>query len=364
MSRAQPTFNRRRLLVGAAGSLTAPAMARTPGRLTLRMQTTWTARDIFQEFAHDFARKVGTMTGGRLTIEVLPAGAQVKAFDLIDAVSRGAVDMGHGVLSYWAQRNSALALWGSGPAFGMDANTVLAWHEYGGGKTLLEEIYKGLELNVRSFLYGPMPSQPLGWFKKPIRNLEDLRGLRFRTVGLAMDMMTELGMRVTALPSGEIVSAIDRGQLDAGEFNNPTSDRALGFPEVARYCLLQSFHQASEQFEILINRRRFEALPAEQQAIIGIAAQACSAEMSWKAIDRYSRDYLTLIESGVQFMRTPETILQAQLKGWDQILARKSAENPMFRRVAESMQRFAERACRWQDETQVDHRLAYRIKRR
>jgi TRAP-type mannitol/chloroaromatic compound transport system substrate-binding protein len=114
------------------------------------------------EFAQDYAKKVNDMSGGDLKIEVLPAGSVVKAFDLIDAVSKGTLDGGHGVLAYWYGKNSAMAIWGSGPGFGMDANMVLAWHYYGGGKVLLEEIYKDLNLDVVSFLYGPMPTQPAG----------------------------------------------------------------------------------------------------------------------------------------------------------------------------------------------------------
>jgi TRAP-type mannitol/chloroaromatic compound transport system substrate-binding protein len=353
---------RRRLFKGAVGAglglAHAPAVhAARP--IVMRMQTAWPARDIFHEFARDFATKLGQLTAGRLRIEVLPAGAVVKAFDLIDAVSRGAVDAGHGTLSYWTAKNGALGLWGSGPAFGMDANMLLAWHEHGGGKALLEEIYKGLDLDVRSFLYGPMPTQPLGWFKKPIRTVDDLKGLRFRTVGLAAEMFAELGMRVNSLPATEIVTAIDRGQLDAAEFNNATSDRGLGFPEVARYCLLQSFHQPSEQFEISVNRTRFARLPAELQTAFATAAQACSAEMSWKAIDRYSKDYEAMREAGVTFLRTPDTILEAQLKAWAKVIERRSAQNPMFARVATSMESFAKRAGRWQYDTTVDHRLAW-----
>ncbi|MFN3630732.1 MAG: C4-dicarboxylate ABC transporter, partial [Casimicrobiaceae bacterium] len=206
---------------------------------------------------------------------------------------------------------------------------------------------------------GPMPTQPLGWFKKPIRSVDDLKGLRFRTVGLAAEMFAELGMRVNRLPATEIVTAIDRGQLDAAEFNNATSDRGLGFPEVAKYCMLQSFHQPCEQFEILVNRTRFARLPAELQAAFAATAQACSAEMSWKTIDRYSKDYEAMREGGVIFLRTPESILEAQLRAWARIIERHSAQNPMFARVATSMQSFARRAGRWQYDTAVDHRLAW-----
>ena len=315
-------------LVGGAVVGAAPmvSVAKTP--ISFRLQSTWSAKDIFHEYAHDFARKVNDISGGRLKIDVLPAGAVVKAFDLIDAVSKGLLDGGHGVNAYWYGKNSAIALWGSGPAFGMDANMVLAWHEFGGGKALLAEIYKGLNLNVVSYLYGPMPTQPLGWFKKPIASIADLKGLRFRTVGLSIELFSALGAVIKPVPSGEIVAAMDRGLLDAAEFNNASSDRAIGFPDVAKVCMLQSFHQCAEQFEILFNKAKFDALPTDLKAMIGVAVQAASAEMSWKAIDRYSKDYAELQKSGVQFHKTPDAILQAQLKAWDEITRKKQPKTP------------------------------------
>ncbi len=265
--------NRRRsLLKGAAvaaGAMSAPmvSMAQTA---SFRFQSTWPAKDIFHEYAQDFAKKVNDMAGGRLKIEVLPAGAVVPAFQLLDAVAKGTLDGGHGVVAYWYGKNSALALWGSGPGYGMDANMVLAWHNYGGGKALLDEIYKSLNLDVASYLYGPMPTQPLGWFKKPVAKAEDMKGLKFRTVGLAVDVFTDMGAAVNPLPGGEIVPALDRGLIDAAEFNNASSDRVLGFPDVAKNCMLQSFHQSGEQFEILFNKAQVNALPADLKSIIDI----------------------------------------------------------------------------------------------
>lgn len=361
----ETTVNRRKFLksatiVGGAVVGAAPMVSVAQSPISFRWQSTWPAKDIFHEYALDYAKKVNDMSGGRLKIEVLPAGAVVKAFDLIDAVSKGTLDGGHGVLAYWYGKNSAMALWGSGPAFGMDANMVLAWHEYGGGKALLDEIYKGLNLDVQSFPYGPMPTQPLGWFKKPVTKIEDFKGLKYRTVGLSIDIFTAMGAAVNALPGGEIVAAMDRGLLDAAEFNNATSDKLLGFPDVSKVCMLQSFHQSGEQFEILFNKSKYNALSPDLKAVIANAVQASSAEMSWKAIDRYSQDYIELQKGGVKFYKTPDSILQAQLKAWDEITKKKSAENPMFKKVLESMEKFALRACRWQNDTNVDFKMAFR----
>ena len=356
------TPRRRSLLKGAAvaaGAMSAPMIATAQTTTSLRFQSTWPSKDIFHEYAQDFAKKVNDMASGRLKIEVLPAGAVVPAFQLLEAVAKGTLDGGHGVVAYHYGKNSALALWGSGPTFGMDPNMVLAWHNYGGGKELLEEIYKSLNLDVVSYLYGPMPTQPFGWFKKPIAKAEDLKGVKFRTVGLAVDMYTDMGAAVNPLPGGEIVPALDRGLIDAAEFNNASSDRVLGFPDVAKNCMLQSFHQSGEQFEVLFNGPKYRALPQELRSIIDYAVQTASADMSWKAIDRYSKDYIELKKAGVKFYKTPDAILRAQLASWDKTIAKKAAENPAFKKVLDSQREFAQRAGQWQNDYSVDLKMAY-----
>ena len=279
---------------GGAAALGFPAIVKAQGPISMRFQSTWPQKDIFHEYANDFAKKVNEMTGGDIKIEVLPAGAVVPAFQLIDAVSKGTLDGGHGVVVYHYGKQTAVALWGSGPSYGMDANMMLAWHKYGGGKELLNKLYESIGANVVSFLYGPMPTQPLGWFKKPVTKADDFKGLKFRTVGISIDVFTGLGAAVNALPGGEIVPAMDRGLLDAAEFNNASSDRSLGFPDVSKVCMLQSYHQSAEQFEITFNKTKYDALPAKMKSLIEYAVEACSQDMSWKAIDRYSQDYLEM----------------------------------------------------------------------
>ena len=362
---ASSVGKRRKFLSGAAGAgavaLGFPMIAKgqaTP--VSMRWQSTWPAKDIFHEYANDFAKKVNDMTGGELKIEVLPAGAVVPAFGLLDAVTKGTLDGGHGVLVYHYGKQNALALWGSGPSFGMDANMLLAWHKYGGGKDLLAKLYNSINAGVVSFPYGPMPTQPLGWFKKPITKSEDMKGLKFRTVGLSIDVFTGLGAAVNALPGGEIVPAMDRGLLDAAEFNNATSDRILGFPDVSKVCMLQSYHQNAEQFEIMFNKPKYDGLPARMRAVIDNAVEAASADMSWKAIDRYSKDYIEMqAKQGVKFYRTPTQVLQQQLSVYDQAAAKKSAENPLFKEIEASQRAFAERAVRWDLDTNVSRGMAF-----
>jgi TRAP-type mannitol/chloroaromatic compound transport system substrate-binding protein len=363
-SKKDTTSSRRRFLkvaaAGAAATVAAPSIASAQGPVSMRWQSTWPAKDIFHEYALDYAKKVNDMTGGDLKIEVLPAGAVVPAFGLLDAVSKGTLDGGHGVLVYHYGKQNALALWGSGPGYAMDANMLLAWHKYGGGKELLAKLYASIGANVVSFPYGPMPTQPLGWFKKPVTKAEDLQGVKFRTVGISIDVFTGLGAAVNALPGGEIVSAMDRGLLDAAEFNNASSDRILGFADVSKVCMLQSYHQNAEQFEIMFNKTKYDALPEKIKAIIAVATEAAGQDMAWKAIDRYSKDYEELqTKDKVKFYKTPDSILQKQLDIYDQVVAKKSAENPLFKEIVASQMAFAKRATQWEQDTVVNRRMAY-----
>ena len=362
--RSQSMSTRRKFLKGAAvataAAVAAPTVVKAQGPISMRWQSTWPSKDIFHEYANDFAKKVNDMTGGDLKIEVLPAGAVVPAFQLLDAVSKGVLDGGHGVLVYHYGKQTALALWGSGPGYGMDANMLLSWHKYGGGKELLEKIFTSIGANVVSFPYGPMPTQPLGWYKKPITKPEDMQGVKFRTVGISIDVFTGMGAAVNALPGGEIVAAMDRGLLDAAEFNNATSDRILGFADVAKICMLQSYHQNAEQFEISFNKTKFDALPAKMKSIIENAVEAASQDMSWKAIDRYSKDYIELqTKDNVKFYKTPDAVLKKQLEIYDEVVKKKAGENPLFKEIVELQLAFAKRTVQWEQDTVVGRRMAY-----
>src|SRR2546423_3782201 len=359
---SNPATRRRFLLsAGVAGAaVAAPSVVGAQGPISMRWQSTWPSKDIFHEYALDYAKKVNDMTGGDLKIEVLPAGAVVPAFQLLDAVSKGVLDGGHGVLVYHYGKQTALALWGSGPGYAMDANMLLAWHKYGGGKELLAKLYASIGANVVSFPYGPMPTQPLGWFKKPVTKADDFKGLKYRTVGISIDVFSGMGAAVNALPGGEIVSAMDRGLLEAAEFNNASSDRALGFADVSKVCMLQSYHQNAEQFEITFNKTKYDGLPEKLRAIIANAVEAASADMSWKAIDRYSKDYQELqTKDNVKFYKTPDAILKQQLEVYDEVVKKKSAENPLFKEILQSQLAFAKRTTQWEQDTVVSRKMAY-----
>ena len=360
-----PTPTRRKFLLAAsatgAAAVAAPSVVKAQGPISMRLQSTWPSKDIFHEFALDYAKKVNDMTGGDLKIEVLPAGAVVPAFGLLDAVSKGTLDGGHGVLAYHYGKSNALALWGSGPAYAMDANMLLAWHKYGGGQELLNKLYASIGANVVSFLYGPHPTQPLGWFKRPVTRIEDFSGLKYRTVGISIDLFQAMGAAVNALPGGEIVSAMDRGLLDAAEFNNASSDRALGFADVSKVCMLQSYHQNAEQFEITFNKTKYDALPEKLRAIIAHGVEAASADMSVEGDRSLLAGLHRAADQGER-----EVLQDAGRDSWPSSSSsttrssrRRRSESPIFKEIVQSQIDFARRTTRWEQDTIVNRRMAF-----
>ena len=258
----------------------------------LKVQAGFPAKDPLFEVAQQIYGYVKDLSGGRMTVELLPAGAVVGALDQADAVHQGVLDGSHAVPAYWYGKNDALSLFGTGPYLGADANTILAWLEYGGGQQLYTEMYNDvLKLDVVPLAYGGMMMQPLGWFRKEVKSADEFKGIKYRTVGLAIDVFKNMGASVVAIPGGEIVPALERGVIDAAEFNNPASDMALGFPDVSKVCMVQSYHQPSEFFEVLLNKRVWDGLPQQYKAIWKIAAKAASAQMSWHTIDLFSKKY-------------------------------------------------------------------------
>ena len=345
---------------GAAtvGTLAMPQVSRAQ-TVNFKFQSTWPTKDIFHEYAADFVKKINDMSGGRLRVELLAAGAVVPAFQLIDAVHNGILDGGHGVSAYWFGKNKAFSLFGTGPALGMDANQMLGWVRYGGGQALYDELVgQILKLNITGFLYGPMGTQPLGWFKKPITSPDGLKNIKYRTVGLSADMFKALGTNVTILPGGEIVPALEKGLIDGAEFNNPSSDRLLGFTDVSKNLMVQSYHQPNESFEILFNKGKFTGLPAELQALIRHAVDASSADMSWKAMDRYSKDMEAIKAAKVEVTKTPESVLKAQLAAWDGVVAEQS-KDAFFKKVVDSQKAWAKRVVGFDLEYTVNPQLAF-----
>jgi len=325
----------------------------------LKMQGAWGAKDIFNEFAEDYVRMVNEMAGGRLKIQYLISGAVVKAFRVQDAVHKGVLDAGHQVAVYWYGKSKVASLFGTGPVFGQNAHQGLAWIYYGGGQALYDELMQNLGLNLVGFFSMPMPTQPLGWFKERITSADQMVGLKYRTVGLAADLMQAMGAKVTQLPGGEIVPALERGVIEAFEFNNPTSDRSFGAQDVSKVYMLGSYHQAAEFFEIIFNKDKYMALPAEHQSILKYAAEAASSDNYWKGQDRYSSDLQWLInEAGVNVYRTPVSVMKAQLDAWDKIMP-DLEKDPFFARVVKSQKEFAHKLAYYELMNSADYKLAY-----
>jgi len=357
---------RRKFLKTAAAAAGAASVASIGFPMVSRAQTTvikmqgaWGAKDIFNDFATDYVKRVNEMAGGRLKIQYLIAGSVVKPFQVMDAVNKGVLDAGHQVAVYWYGKSKVASLFGTGPVFGQNASQGLAWIYYGGGLELYHELLKELGLNIVGFFAMPMPTQPLGWFKKPITSAEDLNGLKYRTVGLAADLFQKMGVKVTQLPGGEIVPALERGVIEAFEFNNPTSDRSFGAQDVSKVYMLGSYHQAAEFFEIIFNKTKFDALPDEHKAILRYAAEAASSANYWRGQDQYSKDLLWLRdEAGVKLYRTPKSVMEAQLKAWDEILP-ELEQDPFFKKVVASQKKFAHRVAYYDLLDSADYKLAF-----
>ena len=330
----------------ATGTVAMPQISRAQ-TVNFKYQSTWPTKDIFHEFAVDYAKKVNDMTGGRLKMEVLAAGAVVPAFQMQDAVHSGVLDAGHGVCAYWYGKHKAFSLFGTPPSYGWDAHGFLGWFYYGGGEALYNELVNDiLKVNTVGFLYFPMPTQPLGWFKKPVTSPDDLKNIKYRTVGLSADLFKEMGCAVTILPGGEIVPALDRGLLDAAEFNNPSSDILLGFPDVSKNFMLQSNHQQAESFEVIFNKAKFNALPAEVKAICRYAAFAATADQLGMAYDRYSKDLEEIKKRGVNVQKTPDSVLNAQLQAWSKVIdaqQKDPATGAFFKKVTDSQKAWVKR---------------------
>jgi TRAP-type mannitol/chloroaromatic compound transport system substrate-binding protein len=344
--------------VAGAATLGFPMVSRAKTTV-LKMQGAWGAKDIFNDYANDYVKRVNEMAGGRLKIQYLISGAVVKAFRVQDAVHKGVLDAGHQVSVYWYGKSKVASLFGTGPVFGQNAHQGLAWIYYGGGQELYNELLQNLGLNLVGFFSMPMPTQPLGWFKKPITDASQLKGLKYRTVGLAADLMQAMGVKVTQLPGGEIVPALERGVIEAFEFNNPTSDRSFGAQDVSKVYMLGSYHQAAEFFEIIFNKAKFDALEKEHQAILKYAAEAASSANYWKGQDQYSRDLQWLKnDAGVKLYRTPTSVMKAQLAAWDELLPGLE-KDPFFKKVVASQKKFAHRVAYYELLNACDYKLAF-----
>ncbi len=358
------TLKRRDILTGAAlagaAVVAAPHVVRAQSPITMKMQTSWPASDIWQTMAGQYADRIQKMSGGRLKVDLLPAGAVVGAFQVMDAVNDGVLDAAHSVSAYWYGKNKAASLFGTGPVFGGNPTTMLSWFYQGGGRELYQELtQKNMGLKVVGLLGFPMPAQPFGWFKGEVNKVADIQGFKYRTVGLAADLFQSMGMSVAQLPGGEIVPAMERGVIDAFEFNNPSSDLRFGSADVAKNYYLGSYHQASEAFEFLFNQDFLEDLPDDLRAIVEHGVEAVSTYNTAFALDNYSADLQKLQnEKGVKIHQTSSEILKAQLEAWTKMIGTLESD-PFIKKVLDSQRAWVERVTYYEILNSPDYRLAY-----
>jgi len=342
----------------AAATLAMPNIA--SAATTLKVQAAW-GGGIFLENAQAYVKRVNEMSGGALKLDLLPVNSVVKTSQMQDAVHRGVLDGCHYVPAYWYSKAVSASLFGTGPCWGWSAQELLGWIQYGGGMQLFNELMGNLGLNLVSFFNSPMPAQPLGWFKEQIKKSSQMKGLKYRTVGLAADVLGEMGMSVVQLPGGEIQPAMKSGLIDAAEFNNPTSDSDFGMQDVSKHYHLASFHQSQEAFEITFNKEKFDGLAPELQKILEYASEAENSNFFWHNTLRYADDLVKLKNKlGVNIYRTPDGIMADQLKAWDVIVDKFNKADPFFKKVVESQKGYAKKVMAYLLLNSPDYGMAYR----
>lgn len=327
-----------------------PAMAQRP--IVWKVGGGWPAANPFHHSVIEIGKQVEAMSGGRLKWEIYPAGALVPAFEVLDAVHRGVLDAGHTWPGYWLGKHPAAGLFTGTPGgpFGIDQEAYNAWIYAGGGLELYNELLqKELKMNVVAILTTPFANEPLGWFRKPVTSLKDLRGLKFRTPGWPAEVGKELGLSVVTLPAGDILPALERGTIDGAEFSVPAVDKTLGFHNVAKYYVMPSFHQPANYMDLLINQKRWDELPADLKAIVRSAALAEIPRFAAWLLDADSKVIQELREQHrVNVVRTPDEILQAQLNASTKVLEEQAKKNPFLAKVLEHQREFARRVVDYQ----------------
>ncbi len=322
-----------------------PAKATAQAPITLKMQAAWPAGWTLYENFTMFADRVAKLSGGRLKIETLPAGAIVPPFEMLDATHKKVIDGAHSWAAYWVGRNKAAVLFTGGPGgtFGMDYIDAMGWMYEGGGIELYQEFYRDvLKVNVVPIPILPAGPQAFGWFKRPIKNLADFKGMKCRQTGMAAEVFTEMGMRTVNLPGGEILPAAERGVIDCAEWVGGAEDLRAGFHNIWKYHYTPGMHENVTIAELIINGDVWKGLAPDLQEIIKSAATEVYFRW-WMRWQRQNADALKELQEKhkVQILKTPDDILIAFLKTWDKIAEREAQKNPFFKKVLESQRQYA-----------------------
>jgi TRAP-type mannitol/chloroaromatic compound transport system substrate-binding protein len=325
--------------------LVGPAAAQAPAARTLKMQSTWPASLTLQDNFRFFAERVDKLTSGQLKIETMAAGQVVPAFEILDATSKKVIDGGHGVAYYWVGKNKAATLFASTPAgpFGMDQMDFMGWLYEGGGLDMYWDFYqKELKLNVIAFPILPASPQAFGWFKRPIKNLADFKGMKCRQTGIVAEIFQRMGMQTVNMPGGEIVPAAQRGVIDCAEWVGGVEDLRLGLPQVWKFHYTPGMHEPSVIGELIINSEVWASLPPQNQEAIRSATTETFLRW-WVKWQKQNADAIDEMRTkhGTQILRTPPDILIAFLKAWDEIAKEESAKNPFFKKVLDSQHAYA-----------------------
>src|SRR5262245_2471682 len=328
----------------------APAAAQAPAakEVTWKVQSTWPTANLLHESPLIMAKAIEEMSGGRLKMNVMAAGMIVPPFEVLDGVHKNVLDGAHSWPGYWTGKNMAAGLFGPPPAgpFGLGRDEFLSWLHSGGGMELYNELLqKELKLNVVAFFTTTLCYwEAFGWFRKPFESLADLRKMKFRTSGLGLQMMRQMGVSAVQMPGGEVIPALERGTIDGAEWAIPSHDILMGFQNVTKYYYMPDMRQPPGIQEFLINKTKWDELPADIKAIVKNALLAEIMRMNNASIDLESKAAKELIEKhGVKIMRTPEEVLKAQLTAIDKVYEEEAAKNPFFAKVLASQREFAQR---------------------
>jgi TRAP-type mannitol/chloroaromatic compound transport system substrate-binding protein len=313
----------------------------------MRIQTAVPAASIYFELLKHFGERVDKMSGGRMKTEVLPDGAVVSAFEILDGVDKGVVEAGYAWTHYWSGKNPAAGLFSNpmaGAGVGLDQLSHMAWLSQGGGNELYQKLFTDvLKVNVVAFMIQPMGPDPLGWFKRPIKDTNDFKKLKYRAPpGITGEIFKEMGVSAVALPGGEIVPAAQRGTIDAAEWIGPADDLNLGLQTVWKYYYLQGLHQSTDVGDLYINKAFWSKLPADIQEIIRTAAMASIAETYAYNVYRNAQAVVKLREQyNVQVLDTPKDFFPEFIRATNVVLDRYAAKDAYFKQVLDSQRNFA-----------------------
>ena len=332
-------------LAALAAIVGTDALAQAPASRTLKMQSSWPASNTLQEHFKIFAERMEKLTQGSLKIDAMPAGQIVPAFEVLDATHKKVLDGWHSISYYWVGKNPAAALFAAPPGgpFGMDHMDYLGWLYVGGGLDMWREFYQNdLKLNLIVWPAHPSSPQAFGWFKKPLRSVADIKGLKCRQTGLNAEVYAKMGMSVVNMAGGEIVPSAQRGVIDCAEWVGGVEDLRLGLHTVFKYHYTPGMHENNSIGELGFNLDVWKSFTPAQQDAVNSAVN--DTFIQW--LTRWQKQNADAIEElinkhGVQIRRTPPDILIASLKAWDEVAAENSAKSPTFKKVYESQRAYA-----------------------